>query len=53
MRASQAFLNEYVDNLSRIGSMTQFTEQRQGYLEELEAALSARLGITAISGSQE
>jgi hypothetical protein len=53
MRASQAFLNEYVDNLSRIGSMTQFTEQRKEYLEQLESALSARLGVTAISRSQE
>jgi len=53
MRASPAFLNEYVDNLSRIGSMIEFTEQRQEHLEELESALSARLGVTAISGSQE
>jgi hypothetical protein len=53
MRASQAFLNEYVDNLSRLGSMILFTEQRQEYLEQLESALSARLGVTAISGSQE
>jgi len=53
MRASQAFLNEYVDNLSRIGSMILFTEQRQEHLEELESALSARLGVTGISGSQE
>jgi len=53
MRASQAFLNEYVDNLSRIGSMTEFTKQRQEHLEELESALSARLGVTPISGSQE
>lgn len=51
MRASQAFLNEYVDNLSRIGSMILFTEQRQEHLEELESALSARLGVTAVSGS--
>ena len=53
MRASQAFLNEYVDNLSRTGSMMLFTEQRQEHLEELESALSARLGATTISGSQE
>ena len=53
MRASQAFLNEYVDNLSRIGSMILFTEKRQDHLEELESALSARLGVTATSGSQE
>ena len=53
MRASQAFLNEYVDNLSRLGSIILFTEQRQEHLEELETALSARLGVTAISGSPE
>jgi len=53
MRASQAFLNEYVDNLSRIGSMILFTEQRQEHLEQLESALSARLGVKSISGSQE
>lgn len=53
MRASQAFLNEYVDNLSRIGSMTEFTEQRKAHLEQLESALSARLGVTALSGSPE
>ena len=53
MRASQAFLNEYVDNLARIGTMTEFTEQRKAHLEQLESALSARLGVTAISGSPE
>ena len=53
MRASQAFLNEYVDNLSRIGSMAEFTEERQEHLEQLESALSARLGVTAITGLQE
>jgi hypothetical protein len=53
MRASTAFLNEYVDNLSRIASFTQFTEQRQELLEELESALSRRLGVPAVSGSQE
>jgi len=53
MRASTAFLNEYVDNLSRIGSLITFTEQRQKHLEELKTALSARLGIAAISGSPE
>jgi hypothetical protein len=53
MRASTAFLNEYVDNLSRIGSFIQFTEQRQELLEELESALSKRLGVTAVSGSPE
>lgn len=53
MRASQAFLNEYVDNLSRIGSMTGFTEQRQEQLEQLESALSARLGLTKNSEQQK
>jgi hypothetical protein len=53
MRASQAFLNEYVDNLSRIGSMIEFTQQRQEHLERLESALSARLGDTTIPGLQE
>ncbi|MEJ2330732.1 MAG: hypothetical protein P8Z33_12935 [Gammaproteobacteria bacterium] len=53
MRASPAFLNEYVDNQSRIGSMIEFTKQRQEHLEELETALSARLGAAPISGSQQ
>jgi hypothetical protein len=53
MRASQAFLNEYVDNLSRIGSFIEFTEQRQELLEELESALSRRLGAPAVSGPQD
>jgi len=35
MRVSRAFLNEYVDNLSRIGSLIQFTEQRQEHLTEI------------------
>jgi hypothetical protein len=50
MRASTAFLNEYVDNLSRIGSLTLFTEQRQEHLERLETALSASLDITPAGG---
>jgi hypothetical protein len=33
--------------------MILFTEQRQEHLEQLESALSARLGVTAISGLQE
>jgi hypothetical protein len=53
MRASTAFLNEYVDNLSRIGSLILFTEQRQEYLERLRIALAARVGIEAIEGSPE
>lgn len=51
MRASQAFLNEYFDNLSRTGSMIKFTEQRHQHLEELESALSAHLGAPAVSKS--
>ena len=43
MRASTAFLNEYIDNLSRIGSLIDFTERRQAYLTELKSALSARV----------
>jgi hypothetical protein len=41
IRASPAFLNEYVDILSRIGSMIQFAERRSEYLEALKAAPSA------------
>jgi hypothetical protein len=44
MRASTAFRNEYVDNLSRIGSLILFTEQRQEHLNELKSALASRLG---------
>ena len=47
MRASTAFLNEYIDNLSRIGSLIQFTEQRLQHLEELKAALSARVDVAS------
>lgn len=46
MRASTAFLNEYVDNLSRIGSMIGFTELRKEHLQQLETALAASLGMT-------
>jgi len=45
MRASPSFLNEYVDNLSRIGSLIQFTEARQEHLEKLETTLSASLAL--------
>jgi len=48
MRASTAFLNEYVDNLSRIGSLIQFTEQRQKHLEELRTTLSARVDVAPL-----
>ncbi len=53
MRANTAFLNEYVDNLSRIGSLIIFTEQRQEHLEELKTTLTARLGTTASAGAPE
>jgi len=53
MRASTAFLNEYVDNLRRIGTMTEFTKQRQEHLEALESARSARLGVATIGGLQK
>jgi hypothetical protein len=53
MRASTAFLNEYVDNLSRIGSLIRFTGQRQEHLEELKTALAKRLGAVAIAGAPE
>ena len=48
IRASTAFLNEYVDNLSRISSMIRFTEQRQEHLEALKNALSERLDVASI-----
>ena len=40
MRENSAFLNEYVDNLSRINSLTQFVAQRQEKLIELERLLA-------------
>ena len=49
MRTNQAFLNEYVDNLSRIGSLIQFTEQRQTHLAVLETALSGRIKLTSMA----
>ena len=53
MRASTAFLNEYVDNLSRLGSLILFTEERQQHLETLRLALSARLVVAANAESPE
>lgn len=53
MRASQAFLNDYVDNLARIGSLIRFTEQRKEHLEKLESVLSARLDGAVNSASPE
>ena len=51
MRASTAFLNEYIDNLSRIGSLIQFTEERHEHLEMLATALSTSLGVTVAERS--
>jgi len=53
MRANAAFLNEYADNLARMNSIAGFVEQRQENLEELEAALSARLGTAGGTGPTE
>jgi len=53
MTIPKLLLNEYVDNLSRFGSLIQFTEQRQEHLDELKTALSVRLGVAAIAGSPE
>jgi hypothetical protein len=53
MQASPAFLNEYVDNLSRIGSLIIFTDQRLEHLEELKTALSATLGSAANAGHRQ
>lgn len=39
MRANTAFLNEYVDNLSRIESMGQYVAKRKGHLIELKQLL--------------
>ena len=39
MRANTAFLNEYVDNVSRINSMRRFVLQRREHLVELERIL--------------
>ncbi|HET6564656.1 MAG TPA: hypothetical protein VFG52_04520 [Xanthomonadales bacterium] len=49
IRTSKAFLNEYVDNLSRIGSLIQFTEQRQAHLAVLESALSERIKFDSMA----
>lgn len=40
MRGNPAFLNEYVDNLSRISSLTGFVAQRRDHLIELERILT-------------
>lgn len=39
MRANAAFLNEYVDNLGRINSLTGFVAQRRDHLAELQDIL--------------
>ena len=48
MRASAAFLNEYVDNLSRIESMAVYVAERRDHLIELKQLLTS-----AIQGTQE
>jgi hypothetical protein len=40
MKEDTAFLNEYVDNLSRISSLTGFVAQRRDHLIELESILT-------------
>ncbi len=45
MRDNAAFLNEYVDNLARINSITQFIEDRDEKLKDLQAALRDKLGV--------
>jgi hypothetical protein len=39
MRANEAFLNEYADNLSRINSLTGFVAERMNHLAELKDML--------------
>lgn len=41
MRRNTSFLNEYVDNVSRINSLTGFVAQRRDHLIELERILAA------------
>jgi hypothetical protein len=40
MRANTAFLNEYVDNLSRIESMGGYVAERRGHLIALKQLLT-------------
>ena len=47
MRANTAFLNEYVDNLSRINSLIGFVAERRDHLLELEDTLA---DLTASNG---
>jgi len=47
MRANTAFLNEYVDNLSRINTLTDFVAERRDHLLELEDTLA---DLTASKG---
>jgi hypothetical protein len=43
MRANAAFLNEYVDNLSRINTLTDFVAKRRDHLIDLERILTNSL----------
>lgn len=42
MRASTAFLNEYVDNVGRLNSLTQFIKQREEHLSALMSLLKSK-----------
>jgi hypothetical protein len=49
MRANTAFLNEYVDNVSRINTLSSFVAERRDHLIELERILAASLSQKSIS----
>jgi hypothetical protein len=42
MRESTAFLNEYVDNVGRLNSLTQFIKQREEHLSSLTSLLKSK-----------
>jgi hypothetical protein len=43
MKVNQGFLNEYVDNLSRIQSMGEYLSERRDHLIELKQLLSSAI----------
>jgi hypothetical protein len=43
MRANTAFLNEYIDNLSRVDSMGRYVAERRDYLIELRQLLTSAI----------
>ena len=49
MRSDKAFLAEYVDNVSRLNSFLERYEKLIGVLTDLEASLSAELGVPGSS----